>query len=301
MARRFYTLDVFTERVFAGNPLAVVLEADAMDDGLMQAVAGEFNLSETVFVCEPRNAINTARLRIFTPTRELAFAGHPTVGAACLLAHLRAAGLLASQDLRVVLEEGVGDVVCEVRRRRRETLAANFEIPVLPKRLAATPPAIDAIAAVFGLAPEDIGFAGHAPSLFSAGADFLFVPIRSLEAIRRARPGVFPSIAGAPGPAAYLYTRETEQPGSDFRARMFGGGWGVVEDPATGSAAAAFAGVLAAYERPADGETVLTLEQGFEMGRPSFITLGMSFEGGALHAAQIGGSAVIVSSGTLDF
>jgi trans-2,3-dihydro-3-hydroxyanthranilate isomerase len=300
LARRFYTLDVFTERALAGNPLAVVLEADAMGDGLMQAVAGEFNLSETVFVCEPRNAINTARLRIFTPTRELPFAGHPTVGTACLLAHLRAAGLLASQDLRIVLEEGVGDVVCEVRRRRRQTLAATFEIPRLPQRLAEDPPTPDALAAVFGLRPEDIGFAGHAPSLFGAGGDFLFVPVRSLEAIRRARPGVLPSPDETPGPAAYLYTRETERAGSDFHARMFGGGWGVVEDPATGSAAAAFAGVLAAYERPADGETVLTIEQGFEMGRPSLITLGMNFEDGALHAAKIGGSAVIVSSGTLD-
>lgn len=300
MARRFYTLDVFTERALAGNPLAVVLEADAISGGLMQAIAGEFNLSETVFVCEPRNAINTARVRIFTPTRELPFAGHPTVGAACLLAHLRAPGLLASQDLRIVLEEDAGDVVCEVRRRRRETLAATFEIPLLPKRLAGTPPAPEAIAAVFGLRPEDIGFAAHTPSLFGAGGDFLFVPVRSLEAIRRARPGVLPSPDGAPGPAAYLYTRETERAGSDFHARMFGGGWGVIEDPATGSAAAAFAGVLATYERPIDGETVLILEQGFEMGRPSLLTLGMSFEGGALHAARVGGSAVIVSSGTIE-
>jgi trans-2,3-dihydro-3-hydroxyanthranilate isomerase len=301
LARRFHTLDVFTDRPLAGNPLAVVLGADTLSDETMQAIAGEFNLSETVFVCDPRDSINTARLRIFTPTRELPFAGHPTVGTACLLAHLRAGGLLASQDLRVVLEEGVGDVVCEVRRRRGQVLAATFELPRLPERLASAAPPRAEIAAAFGLAAEEIGFGAHEPSLFSAGAPFLFVPVRSLAALRRARPGVIASPdESGPGPAAFLYTSEVEREGSAFHARMFGGAWGVVEDPATGSAAAAFAGVLMACDKPGDGEATLVIEQGFEMGRPSLILLGMSVEGGALRAATIGGSAVIVSAGTLD-
>lgn len=300
MARRFHTLDVFTETALAGNPLAVVLDADGLSDARMQAIAGEFNLSETVFVCEPRDPVNTARLRIFTPTRELPFAGHPTIGTACLLAHIRAAGLLASQDLRIVLEEGVGDIVCEVRRRRGQALAATFAIPRLPERLAAPPPSAAEIAAAFGLDREDIGFDAHAPSVYGAGADFLFAPIRSLAAIRKARPGVLPSADASAGPAAFLYTRETERAGSAYHARMFGGGWGVPEDPATGSAAAAFAGVLAAFAPPGDGETILTIEQGFEMGRPSFITLGLVFSAGALREASIGGSAVVVSSGSLE-
>src|SRR5271166_7194966 len=112
MARRYFTLDVFTGTALAGNPLAVVLDCDGLDDRHMQQIAREFNLSETVFVFEPRNAVNTARLRIFTPALELPFAGHPTVGAACLIAHDRAPDLLAAQDLRIVLEEKVGDVVC---------------------------------------------------------------------------------------------------------------------------------------------------------------------------------------------
>ena len=115
MTRRFQTLDVFTETALAGNPLAVVLDAEGLDDARMQAVAAEFNLSETVFVLEPRNAINSARVRIFTPKRELPFAGHPTVGAAALIAHRRASDLLAAQDLRIVLEEPIGDVVCVAR------------------------------------------------------------------------------------------------------------------------------------------------------------------------------------------
>ena len=294
MKRRFYTLDVFADAPLQGNPLAVVLDADDLDTPQMQAIAGEFNLSETVFVLDPRDAINTARLRIFTPGRELPFAGHPTVGTACLLAHLRAAAMLARQDVRIVLEESVGDIVCVARRRPGQGLAANFDLPRLPARLPDAPPPADQIAAAFGLAPDDIGFGDHRPSLYSAGAPFLFAPVRSLDAMRRARPGALP------GAAVYLYTREVERAGSAFHARMFAAEWGIVEDPATGSAAAAFAGVLAEFEPPGDGETTLTIEQGFEMGRPSLIALSLTMRDGALAGAAIGGSAVIVSSGVLD-
>ena len=155
------------------------------------------------------------------------------------------------------------------------------------------------IAAGLGLQPKDIGFEGHRPSLYSAGAPYLFVPIRSLEAIGRASPGVMPW-GTKDGPAAYLYTRETRATGSAYHARMFAGGWGVIEDPATGSAAAAFAGVVQACDRPPDGEHMLIIEQGFEMGRPSMISLGLVIEKGALASATIGGSVVIVSNGSLD-
>src|SRR4029077_19545692 len=124
MKRRFQTLDVFTETALGGNPLAVVLDAEGLDAARMQAIAAEFNLSETVFVFEPRDAVNSARVRIFTPKRELPFAGHPTVGAAALIAHRRASDLLAAQDLRIVLEEPIGDV-CVARRRRRGQRAAR--------------------------------------------------------------------------------------------------------------------------------------------------------------------------------
>ena len=299
MTRRFQTLDVFTETALAGNPLAVVLDADGLDDGRMQAIAAEFNLSETVFVLEPRNAINSARVRIFTPKRELPFAGHPTVGTAALIAHLRAGDLLMRQDLRIVLEEPIGDVVCVARRRKGQALAAYFELPRLPGRLEVKPPSAAEIASGLGLEPEDIGFDGHEPSLFSAGAPFLFVPIRSLEAIGRAAPGVM-SWATKDGPATFIYTRETAREGSAYHARMFAGAWGVGEDPATGSAAAAFAGVVQAFDRPQDGERQLIIEQGFEMGRPSLIALGLMIEGGAIASATIGGSVVLVANGSLD-
>jgi trans-2,3-dihydro-3-hydroxyanthranilate isomerase len=299
LSRRFFTLDVFTGAALSGNPLAVVLDSGGLDDARMQAIAGEFNLSETVFVFEPRDAVNTARLRIFTPARELPFAGHPTIGAAALLAHLRAPDLLAAQDLRIVLEEPIGDVVCLARHRRGQALAASFDLPKLPERLDAAAPSRADIATGLGIAPEDIGFGRHEPSLFTAGTPYLFVPVASLEAMRRASPGTMPW-ATATGPAAYLYSPEVVRAGSSYHARMFGGGWGVTEDPATGSAAAAFAGVTLAYDRPGDGERVLVIEQGFEMGRASLITLGIAVEGGLLRSASIGGSAVIIANGALD-
>jgi trans-2,3-dihydro-3-hydroxyanthranilate isomerase len=299
MTRRFETLDVFTETALAGNPLAVVLDAEGLDEARMQAIAAEFNLSETVFVFDPRNAINTARIRIFTPKRELPFAGHPTVGTAALIAQRRAGDLLAVEDLRIVLEEEVGDIVCIARHRKGRALAASFELPKLPERLDFAPPADAEIAAGLGLSIEDIGFETHRPTLFSTGAPYLFVPVRSLDAVGRATPGVMPW-ASKDGPAAYVYTREVAQRGSSYHARMFAGGWGVVEDPATGSAAAAFAGVVLAFDRPSDGQRSLIIEQGFEMGRPSLIALGLEVEGGALRSATIGGSVVIVSNGALD-
>jgi len=299
MNRRFFALDVFTETALAGNPLAVVLDCEGLDDSRMQAIAREFNLSETVFVFEPRNPANTARVRIFTPARELPFAGHPTVGTAALIAHMRAPDLLATQDMRIVLEEGIGDVVCVARHRKGRALAANFDLPKLPERLEAAPPPTAEIAHGVGLRPEDIGLDRHEPSLFTAGAPYLFVPVRSLDAIGRARPADMRWNADG-GPATFLYTSEVVEAGSAYHARMFAGGWGVTEDPATGSAAAAFAGVTVAFDRPSDGQHVLTIEQGYEMGRPSLIALGLEVQNGELSSASIGGSAVIVSSGALE-
>ena len=298
MGRKFYTLDVFTDRALAGNPLAVVLDAAGLDDARMQAIAREFNLAETVFVREPANPVNTAALRIFTPARELGFAGHPTVGAAVLLAHLRAPEMLRAQDLRIVLEEKVGDVVCVARHRKGQALAAYFTLPRLPQP-AGEPQRAAALAAGLGLEEADIGFGAHRPSVFSAGTPFAFVPVRSLDAMARAKPSLRLWGEGDT-PAVFLYTRECVNASSSFHARMFAAGWGITEDPATGGAAAAFAGVLMQFEPPGDGEAMHVIEQGLEMGRPSFISLGLVVERGALVSATIGGSAVIVSQGTID-
>ena len=292
MARRFYTLDVFADRALAGNPLAVVIDADGLDAAAMQAIAREFNLSETVFVFAPRDPVNTAALRIFTPARELPFAGHPTVGTACLLAHLREPALLRSQDLQLVLEQQVGPVTCVARHRRGEALAAYFTLPRLPQP-AGEPP--EGLAGKLGLEAADIGFGAHRPSVWGIGAPHIFVPVATAEALSRADPRK--TAWGADGgPSVYLYAPLGPE---RFRARMFAGGWGITEDPATGSAAASFAGVLMTFDPPGDGEHMRLIEQGVEMGRPSLISLGLVVEGGALQSATIGGSAVIVSEGRL--
>ncbi len=298
MRRNYHTLDVFTDTPFAGNPLAVVLDAGGLDDARMQQIAREFNLPETVFVLDPRDPVNSAALRIFTPGRELPFAGHPTVGAAALLAHLRAPQLLAAQDLRLVLEEKVGDVVCIARHRRGQALASYFTLPRLPQPAGAAPSAAQ-LAESLGLEASDIGFGAHRPTVYGAGVEFLFAPIASAAAIAKASPDR--TLWGADGgPGVYLYTRETTRDGAAYHARMFASGWGIREDPATGSAASAFAGVVMEFDRPADGEHVLVIEQGVEMGRPSMIALGLEVEGGAIKSASIGGSAVLIAEGTID-
>jgi trans-2,3-dihydro-3-hydroxyanthranilate isomerase len=298
MRRQFYTLDVFTDVALAGNPLAVVLDSEGLDDSRMQAIAREFNLAETVFVREPRNPINIARLRIFTPNRELPFAGHPTVGTAILLVHLRAPDLLAREDLRIVVEEQIGEIVCVARHRKGRAMAAYFTLPRLPEPVGEAP-SNETLAADLGLAPTDIGFGTHRPAMYGAGTPNLFVPIISLAAMAKARPNL-KSWGESGGPAVYLYTPEIVNKGSTWHARMFASGWGIVEDPATGGAAAAFAGIIMQFERPGDGEHMFVIEQGLEMGRPSFISLGIEVEHGALLSATIGGSAVIVSSGEID-
>jgi trans-2,3-dihydro-3-hydroxyanthranilate isomerase len=288
MPRRFATLDVFTDRRFAGNPLAVVLDTEALDAAAMQAIAREFNHPETVFVFAPVDPAHGARVRIFTPARELPFAGHPTVGTAVLLGARDGGG-------DIVLEEGIGAVQCTLESNGG-VAGARFAIPQLPTEVGA--PADDAaIAAALSLAPSDIG-EGH-PARWSAGLPFTFVPIASLSAMARCRPDLakFDAAFGAGG-AAYAFCNETAEPGHDFHARMFAPGMGVPEDPATGSAAAAFAGVLA--RRLRDGTQALVIEQGYEMGRPSLIRLTAEVAAGRLVSASIGGNAVIVTEGTIE-
>jgi trans-2,3-dihydro-3-hydroxyanthranilate isomerase len=293
--RRFLTLDVFTGRALAGNPLAVVLDAEGLSDEAMQAISAEFNLSETVFVLPPQDPAHRARLRIFTPKQELAFAGHPTVGTAVLLA--LADG--ASADFS--LEELVGLVRCRVTVTGKTTGRATFTLPRLPERLGDLPEA-EIIAAALGLAADDIGFSGHKPARYSAGTPCAFVPLASRAAVDRARIHS-QNWAAAFGEGdranAFIYCREPLDSGHHYYARMFAPSLGIGEDPATGSAVAAMAGAILEFERPADGEHGLIVEQGYAMGRPSDITLTLTVAGGVLQKATIGGEAVLVSEGRL--
>ncbi len=300
MRIRYHTLDVFTDKRFGGNPLAVVLEADALDTDRMQAIAREFNLSETVFVLKPQNPMHTARVRIFTPSAELPFAGHPTVGTAALLAELRAPGLGDSRDAIVVLEETIGTVRVGVRFQAGQAPFAEFDAPKLPEDIGSVP-ALDDLSAAVGLMPNEIGFENHKPARFSAGLPYLFVPVRSLEAIARARAvlGRWDRAFGTMG-AAYLYCRQTAHNTAHFHARMFDPGHGIMEDPATGSAVAAFAGVIQRFDDPPAGEHRYVIEQGFEMRRPSLIDLSLVADGAKLATVRIGGHAVRVADGAIE-
>ncbi len=298
MKRRFVTLDVFTTRRHAGNPLAVVLQSEGLDTDAMQAIAREFNLSETVFVAPPEKPEHRASVRIFTPGGELPFAGHPTVGTAVWLALSDDAEGRPADML--VLEEKVGPVSCAVEVKGSHAGHAVFTLPRLPERV--EQPVADAqLAEALGLDPADLGFGAHRPSAFSAGVAYTMVPVASREAVARARvAGAFERVMVATSNGnAFVYCRETAEVGHDYHARMFWPDAGVVEDPATGSAVAAFAGAIMAYDKPEDGDHRLVIEQGYEMGRPSQITLELSVREGALVSARIGGSAIVVSEGVL--
>lgn len=297
MRRRFITLDVFTRRRFAGNPLGMVFDSDGLDTEAMQTIAREFNYSETVFVAPPKDDAHKASMRIFTPGAELPFAGHPTVGAAVGLA--RAAGGGAQ---RFVIEEKVGPVPCVVQVHDADSGYAEFKLPQLPQKVGDLPEAA-ALAEALSLDIADIAADGFPPSRWSAGVPFAVVPVRSLAAIGRAKPNgdLFAKVFGVGGPAkAYVVCEQAGEAEHQLRVRMFAPGIGVTEDPATGSALAAFSGLYVAHKKPADGVRKLAVEQGYEMGRPSVLHLSLTIERGALREASIGGHAVVVTEGVIE-
>lgn len=301
MARPYAILDVFTETPLEGNPLAVVLEAEGINSSDMQRIAREFNLSETVFVLPPENPAHTAKLRIFTPTKELPFAGHPTVGSAVYLAKRTLGEISEPSDIALLLEENIGLVRTGVLVQPGKTGHATFTLPSKPTFVSPTTSRV-LIAEALSLHEEDIGFGKHKPAVYSAGNPFALVPLNSLDAVRHAKPDLRVwEKAFSTGDAhdAYVYCQGGETGNTSFHARMFGPFDGMPEDPATGSAVAAFAGAIMDFEKPEDGHQTYIIEQGYEMGRPSNIMLELDVEDGDLFAARIGGSAIIVSEGKL--
>jgi len=297
----FHVLDVFTDRRFGGNPLAVIPDASGIPEKLLQPIAREFNLSETVFVTPPTDGRATKRARIFTPAKELPFAGHPTVGTGFLLADL---GLVktSGDEATIVLEEGVGLVPVRVRSKDGRPVFAELSAAKLPEK--GTAPASDAIAAAISLAPGDLlATGGDRPEAWSCGLPFLFVPVLDRAALARARvdPARFESaLRGSWATAIQVFTRDAETTGASIRARTFVPDLGVPEDPATGSAAAAFAGYAAARDRSGAPTIRYVVEQGFEMGRPSLLHVEIDRDGGGgVTAVRVGGACVRVSDGEL--
>ncbi|MBB4051559.1 trans-2,3-dihydro-3-hydroxyanthranilate isomerase [Devosia subaequoris] len=288
----YLILDVFTRTPLKGNALAVVPKADGLMDNEMQAIAREFNLSETVFICKPQNERNSACLRIFTPYQELPFAGHPTVGAAVTLG-------LNSRASAIRMEEKVGLVTALFDRIDRRTGEARFTLPRLPERIAELPEKL-AIAQALGIEVEEIGCDVFRPAVFSAGVTFHLVPVRNATVLKRIALNrtAWNEVFHHDHHSAYVFTLTPEEKENDIAARMFGMGLG--EDPGTGSAAAALIGLLA-EQAMGTGQTEYILRQGHEMGRPCRITLQLRKENDALVHGAIGGEAVVVGEGELDF
>jgi trans-2,3-dihydro-3-hydroxyanthranilate isomerase len=297
MQRRYVTVDVFTDRAFGGNPLGVVLDAEGLSTAQMLSIAREFNYSETTFVLPPRQAGHDAEVRIFTVNSEIPFAGHPNVGTAYVLASRAKAA-----PPRLTFEEKAGLVPVEILITQGKVAGAELTAPKPLRRLTEVP--VEEAAACLSLSPADIRTDRHSPHVISVGLPFLIVELASREALRQAKPNadafwrVFPLDESD---AVYFYTRnvpQAEQP-LDLQARMFHpGSSGLSEDPATGSATAAAAALLAELDGASDGEVKLRIGQGFDMGRPSLLLTRVAKRGGKIVSVHVGGGCVPMMEGT---
>ena len=298
---RYLTADVFTGIPFGGNQLAVFPDARGIPENRLMDVTREFNYSETSFVYPPDDPAHTRRVRIFTPGAEVPFAGHPTVGTAHVLAAIGDVPL-TGETTHIVFEEGVGPVPVSIRAKGGVPVFAQLSVAKLPE-LGPPPAHRTAIAAVLGLDVADLLDDPWMPQALSCGLPFLFVPVRDLAAVARARlrMDVWEStLKDAWASEVFVFARGGERPGSDFHARMFAPALNVPEDPATGSANAALAGYLAARNPLRDGLLTWRIEQGFEMGRPSILEVEADVAGGNLTAVRVGGASVVVCEGMME-
>jgi len=297
MQRRYITVDVFTDRAFGGNPLAVVLDAGGLSAAQMQAIASEFNYSETTFVLPPRDGAHDAQVRIFTVTNEIPFAGHPNVGTAFVLATQA-----SRPPARFVFEEVAGLVPVDILKKDGKPVGAELTAPQALKKLTSFGP--EAAAACVSLAAADIRTDRHAPQIVSVGMAFVVAEVASRDALRRAKPEpvAFSRVLSTDGAVGvYIYTRDVppaERP-CDLQARMFfPGSSGLIEDPATGSATVAAAALLADLSGERDGELKLRVGQGVDMGRPSLLLTRARKENGIIASAHVGGACVQMMEGS---
>lgn len=300
MKRRYVTIDVFTDRMFGGNPLAVVLDAAGLSTSQMQAIAIEFNYSETTFILPPKHPDHSAWVRIFTPGSEVPFAGHPNVGTAFALAREMAERNEGVPE-QFVFEEEAGLVPVSLLRENGTVIGAELLAPEPLSRRSQVPR--ERAAACLSLTAEDIRIDQHQPQVVSVGLPFLVVELASADALRRAAPNRSAHDAVLPLDGArsvYVYTRSRAgtplETGADIHARIFTPR--MTEDPATGSATAAVAAMLAESSDPSDGEMIFRFVQGVDMGRPSLLVARVLKRSGAASAVHVGGRCVSVMQGS---
>jgi trans-2,3-dihydro-3-hydroxyanthranilate isomerase len=296
--RSYHLVDVFTDRAFGGNPLAVFLDGRGLSDALMQAIAKEFNLSETTFVLPPKNPANDFRVRIFTPAEELPMAGHPTVGTTFVLTR---AGLVrpGKERTNIILEEGVGPIPVAIDWEDGRAAFIEMQQP-LPK----FGPSIEdraGIAEMLSLETEAIR--DDVPiQVVSCGVPFVFVPVKRLEAMRRIRfrPDVEERLK-LPEQNIFVFSTETEFEGSAVHSRMFSPSLGVTEDAATGGATGPLGCYLVRHRViPSEEELRCVSEQGVEMGRPSFLHIRIKHSAGEITSVHVGGTCCYMGSGQLE-
>lgn len=299
MARRYVTADVFTSVPFGGNQLAVLPDARGLTTEQMLAITREFNYAESVFVFPPEQG-GTRKLRIFTPGGEVPFAGHPTVGTAHVLATIGEVAL-TGDETRIVFEEGVGPVPVLIRSSGGTPTFCQLSVAKLPE-IGPPPPTRQTLAEILSIEPDDIIGGMSPPQAISCGLPFLLVPLKNRQAVARARVRLDKWEAVLErwwANMLLVFSRDPEDAAHDVRARMFGPGVAVPEDPATGSAAAALGGYLGARDAKGDGTLKWVIEQGYEMGRPSQLHVEVDKQGGAITAIRVGGSSVLMMEGTL--
>ena len=302
MRHRYLFCDVFTDRLFGGNPLAVLPDARGLTDRRMQQIAREFNFSETTFVL-PAETGRTRRVRIFTPTKEIPFAGHPNVGTAFVLAATGELGPLdAGRPMTVTFEEIAGLVPVTITKRDGGAIACELTAPE-PLSLGEPIPAAE-IAAALSLRPDEVDTRAHPPRTASVGLPFVVAQLVDRGALERARSNVSALdalLARNVTPDIFFYVRtEKGRDEFDVRARMFSPLDGIPEDPATGSANTALAALLASLDPKRDGELRYRIAQGVEMGRPSVLEARVEKRGGEVTAARIGGTSVLVGEGGIE-
>jgi trans-2,3-dihydro-3-hydroxyanthranilate isomerase len=301
MKFEFLTCDVFTERPFSGNPLAVFPRAEGLDTDAMQAIAREFNISETTFVLPRESAQADFHVRIFTPAQELPFAGHPTIGTALALAWTGAARLGEGAST-IVLEEEAGLVPVTVRKLGGRPVDAELSVPALPTR-ENNAPSLSAVAAALSLAPDEILAGDDRLEAWVCGTACLCVPVESIESVGRARPDLSvwkDALSDTSATGAYVFAYGGQRTDSDIHARFFAPDLGIPEDPATGAAASAMGGYLGSRCSDEDGTRSWIIEQGIEMGRPSEVHLTVERRQGVVSAVSVGGRAVRICEGSID-
>ncbi|MEK7687918.1 MAG: PhzF family phenazine biosynthesis protein [Pseudomonadota bacterium] len=300
MKLHFTTVDVFTDRQFGGNPLAVVTNAQGLSTERMQAIAAEFNLAETTFVLPPKDSAHTAEVRIYTPKAEMPFAGHPNVGTAFVLARAgESYGRPVSGD-RLVFEEKAGLVRMELTREEGIVVATRLAAPVPLSLGEEISPEI--VAAACALQPGDIKLDAHRPCVASCGAPLLFAELTSRAALRSAAPRSDVFARELPRDRVvgiHLYVQAKEDD-IDIQTRMFAPEHGIPEDPATGAANVALIGLLAHLRPEPDLALDKTIGQGFDMGRPSILAAAAEKKDGKVVATYIGGRCVPMMSGVID-